>query len=706
MNINATTMRLLDASSQLDAPALARARELVATSSPSSADLRELGVLATQQAADGASLLVTRLEGSPGVVADALDLLPSADLERYRRVWTTQLAGGIEPAAADARVREMLDATTVPSTRDVHELDALVHGFGAKDRLGLPDGGRDVRSTVRALLGHDPITRNAVIDAWRHATRAPDDPRADLRSLIAAHRSETSSTTALLRMVIDSGHADRLGLPTRVAGREVADVLRSRSARDEALVHRTATAWSRRLESAPQDVDSSERAALSRVAGRVADAPTPAALDELRTLAVDLDGASRFGLHRDVTSSLGQLLTDAHDGSPASTGLVRELAGRWHTQLDTAPDVLRQVDEQALDRLDAVAAGTATASDVGLVRRQLLELGGAARAGLPTRLNGRPSAWDASFDSSDLARYATAWSIVRDIGTDRGAQSTYLRDRLLAPSVEPAEIRRMVTLAADLGHHWDLGLPMYLAGDDVAAVTRQGIDPADPRLRRILHAWQQAVDPSDAPRSALLQSTTDLMELEQLDATQQGWLLHLLLDRGMASEVGIHSDPADVVRRLVDRGRPADLLERLDPAEIQTNRFRATVLQSTTGGLSGAPLLRALADGIPTELGETRSWLVAVRDALADPSNADVPEHLRTTTDALIDRNLERLAGRTPTGAVVGYYTYPDYAELGRIAANARLTAGIADHARQEPPIAATTIATDGPSSAPGTLTW
>ncbi len=69
-----------------------------------------------------------------------------------------------------------------------------------------------------------------------------------------------------------------------------------------------------------------------------------------------------------------------------------------------------------------------------------------------------------------------------------------------------------------------------------------------------------------------------------------------------------------------------------------------------------------------------RGTLEAIRDSLGD--GADLEPALRKLheqTRELVDRNLSRLAGRTPQGAVKGYSNHPDYAEIGRIRANLQL---------------------------------
>lgn len=65
-----------------------------------------------------------------------------------------------------------------------------------------------------------------------------------------------------------------------------------------------------------------------------------------------------------------------------------------------------------------------------------------------------------------------------------------------------------------------------------------------------------------------------------------------------------------------------------------------------------------------------KETLRTLRESLARrPADAEL-EQLRGQTLELIDRNIARMEGRTPAGAVRGYSNHPDYAEVGRIRAN------------------------------------
>jgi hypothetical protein len=69
-----------------------------------------------------------------------------------------------------------------------------------------------------------------------------------------------------------------------------------------------------------------------------------------------------------------------------------------------------------------------------------------------------------------------------------------------------------------------------------------------------------------------------------------------------------------------------------------------------------------------------KSTLEVLRDNVR--AGAALPtelEPVRSQTIEMIDRNLARLDGKTPAGAIRGYSNHPDYAEIGRIRANVAL---------------------------------
>ena len=66
----------------------------------------------------------------------------------------------------------------------------------------------------------------------------------------------------------------------------------------------------------------------------------------------------------------------------------------------------------------------------------------------------------------------------------------------------------------------------------------------------------------------------------------------------------------------------------------------------------------------------TEGTLRAIADSLTAPGAHEELEPLRLQTLELVERNIARLQGRTPSGAVRGYGNHPDYGEIGRVRAN------------------------------------
>lgn len=93
-------------------------------------------------------------------------------------------------------------------------------------------------------------------------------------------------------------------------------------------------------------------------------------------------------------------------------------------------------------------------------------------------------------------------------------------------------------------------------------------------------------------------------------------------------------------------------------------------------------MLRGTADGPGATMEGT---LEVLRTSLDAPGAHGELEPLRLQTLELVERNLQRLRGSTPEGAVRGYSTHPDYAELGRARANLDLLEQVTRrHARED----------------------
>jgi hypothetical protein len=91
------------------------------------------------------------------------------------------------------------------------------------------------------------------------------------------------------------------------------------------------------------------------------------------------------------------------------------------------------------------------------------------------------------------------------------------------------------------------------------------------------------------------------------------------------------------------------------------------------------------------ETGDYTTYLPLIADAL--PSSADgMAGQILNETRMLVDRNISRINGTTPSGAVVGYSNYPDFTELGKIRSNLQMVQGLVEPAPaavEQPAVAA-----------------
>jgi hypothetical protein len=198
------------------------------------------------------------------------------------------------------------------------------------------------------------------------------------------------------------------------------------------------------------------------------------------------------------------------------------------------------------------------------------------------------------------------------------------------------------------------GLPRQLDGlrpfADIAWDRWQNTRTAD-GAERYLAKWRMRMDPAHASR---LETALDAVVDGSASAEQ----------RALAAEEWDLLAQQITTRPLVQRAAIASLM-----------------LQSA-GGMTPSSV---------------RDGLVHMRSALEQLPHSAEAAPIRADALELIDRNLSRIAGHTPDGAVRGYGTHPDYAELGRVRAHLSLLQAIAaDEARK--------AARTGDAAA--TLTW
>jgi hypothetical protein len=212
-----------------------------------------------------------------------------------------------------------------------------------------------------------------------------------------------------------------------------------------------------------------------------------------------------------------------------------------------------------------------------------------------------------------------------------------------------------------------LRVPLHIEGSKpLQQITREvgaGQYAADDYVQRYFTEWQRRNDPA---YQASLERALDAVVAGGADDTQRAlvageWdrLEHLVKDRTPGEQASI---------ALVMMG-----LDRV--AGSRSIRSTLEILRGNLAGMTGVP------------------------DELAG---------IRAQTIELVDRNVARLNGSTPAGAVRGYSNHPDYGEIGRIRANLTLL----EHARVDRGPATVTGASEAavssttPAGAAETLTW
>lgn len=732
----ATTVARRSATELLGAVDARRATELLAIRQPSAAQVDELGDLVQRHAEDGVGALVTSIDGSPGI-AGPLRMQSRSDLERYATAWRLQLADRVEPALVDAHVRDVLAAPGRISSESLAELDVLAHRFGAAERLGLATSLDGAAPSVRALPARGTAAeRERYLQTW-HAqlsdAGAPERVDARVRDLLASGSWSPDTYRELRHLALDLDSADRLGLPRTVAGQRVDTVLTTKYASDAA--DRALRAWREQLEHGTDDI-AATRARLRELLG-TGDPLGADAIADLRAAAIDLGGARRLGLGAVVGHEPAAVMGATLNRTPGAARVMDRLVTSWRELVDIEPAELARLDDEAVAAARRVAGGAATHGDAELMRTQVVERGGAMRLGLPEQLPGIPDSWIGTHHELPRQRYAQAWTAILD-EPDAAARVAALRSMILAPSADHAARATMRTLALDLGGSFDLGLPTRVAGDDLMSLLDSAAHgTADPaRLARVDEAWAHALQPAASPADAVIAARAQLTDsiAAPFDDERAGRVMHLLLDRdelGIAHRLG--RSPEQLVEALSSAGR-------LDQPEVgEAIRFQVGMLLDTAGARamqdgaldqlrgghtlsavqaellhSDRELFRALAPelrlallgtSIPSRHAGSERWLDDVTNAFNAIDQARVPTALRDQTTQLVELNHLRVRGQAlPDGAVRGYGRHPDYAELGRIGANAQLAAQMA-RPRPLPMPAAVTLPAAQISTSTNTIT-
>lgn len=506
------------------------------------------------------------------------------------------------------------------------------------------------KSSVPRHLAAWRATLEGAVDHPQHviaeARRIVDKPRVDITEddfLRLAGLLDADPTGAVLRGPRDLGSAVPL---VRLAG--------SRMRHHEAALGRYLVAWRIVLDPAqgtPENLRRSMHALVTREPQDLA----PSEWLHLRSLLdADPDREALPGprLFSARDPSLAQLAARVASGDlPAAEGSRYFEAWRaaLHGAAADAPrlrDEMRDLvardprDLQVADwhRLRGILDADPEAAMVPGPRN--VELGGRLSDEAADAAHGRP-------DLARLDRFFDAWRVRSDPSFGSGeavrAEIATLLDG--NPDAYPVEQWQRLRTLLDAHGTRDLALPEGLNGArmarEVALIVRGDatVGKAGGYPREFLAAWQAVRDPHYA---------------EQLAAFGDQLARGEALGHGSFASYRAFAGYEQVVA-----GRSA--AERIGIA--------AATLNDSANGASKM----------------VRPVLVDARDAISNlpvPAGAD-----RAVTDAvrLLDRNIDRLAGRKPAGVVGGMGGHPDYAEVGEI----RQTLALLHHLHRDRPGAA-----------------
>jgi hypothetical protein len=460
------------------------------------------------------------------------------------------------------------------------------------------------------------------------------------------------------------------------------------------------------------------------------DSLQPSDWRQLRTL-LDAVPADAGPAELPGVASFAEVL-DRHARMPAYSRIDRSDARRWFAawQLHDSPadahaasmDLLLHRDPNELGREDWRAIRTlldAGLADVPTTRKVgcLPEITAVAerRAKAYARPGGAPDL-AASMDFAHLERYRAAWRLERAPLNER---TTILRE-LVAREPETYSTSDWATLAQLLGDGevaGRIGGPMHVPGlirfDEIAAknVERPFGAAGLENMRRYFSTWRLA----SAPVEERTARAKELVTRDPHQLTPAEWGdLGVLLDSDSAG--AILAGPRELdglrpVRELVASNASHSFVA--GPAGWQVNRYFSTwrramdptyeakvaaAVEQVASG-SASPEARQLVAGEGHRLAElvagrppeqqsaialamlempdvsasrgVEGTLELLRDGLGRvPEGDPAIEDIRARTLELVDRNLARLRGETPPGAVVGYGRHPDYAEVGPIRDN------------------------------------
>jgi hypothetical protein len=642
-------------------------------------DTEDWRALATALASgdEAVAAMPRQLEGLKPIETIANELADSAyqrdhGVDRYMHAFEV---GSMTPEARVSNARELLNRPAASLAReDWGRLSALVESPQARE-IAMPSqlsGLKDFRTIAREIAaGRYTADAGAQLyfDSWRLAAMDPEQILSEGWALLARRATDLSQADwRLLSAMLESPHGSRLGAPTSLSG--LKDL-------------RTIT---RELGAGAYQADSGAQRYLDvwRANAMTRDEVVSGATTLLQRPARELSNRQwgELGALLESTNGSAVNMPSQLDGLKDFHTLTREIAAGKYAADAGAQRYFDAWRVAAMPREQAVAeaAQLLAMRAQDLTNEQWGRLGAIVESahgsaiGAPDTLPGlkplrqitRELAAGKYKADSGAQRYLDSWAISRMPVADAVAEAGAILTKP-ASELSRSEWLRLGSLMASR-HADSIGVPRTLSGlKDFQTITREigtGAYEADAGAQRYLTEWARRYDPAYQEQ---LQRALDAVVAGGADESQR------MLVAG----------EWDRLEALV-AGRPP-----ADQAAIA-----AAMLQS---------------DGVAASR-SVQSTLALMQQSLrTTPAPSPELEPVRAQTLELVERNLARLSGHTPAGAVRGYSNHPDYGEVGRIRANmtllehARVTSSPAEATAEGAQLASESAA----GSASGeTLTW
>jgi hypothetical protein len=590
---------------------------------------------------------------------------PGENTTKYLARWQVELDDTLQTAAGRREAFQELVARE-PATwskSDQLRLQVVLDADRASNELGITrtvPGARDLDDLLASLVdgSSTPGSNTArYVARWRTELDGLLDDPARMRSFVEdlATRPDPLAITKeeweRLRLVLERDTSNTLGIARELPGaRKLDDLL-------GALVDGSSTAggntarylanWRVTFDGSLED-PAKVRDGIRAFVDRNPESLSKADWQQLRTL-LDADTENAAGIARSLPGvrNLDELLGALVDGTSTVGQNTSAYWAHWRNQFDgllSDPTRMNAFANQLVARdpatisklewtqLRSILAADPDRAAVPLVReiggtRNLHELLGALIDGTST-------------PGANTAQYFAMWRSQLD-GTLGDA--TRMRDALreLLVDREPTTLTKADWARVKMFLAYDretgtLGMTRKLDGarnlDELLTALIDGSSTPGENTAKYLAKWRPELDPTWAAR------------------------------RADAYRAAVHGGPLPVDARA----------DELAPIGITAEAVGVDALRALR--------LRMLASSAPSSVQGAKEFLAEVRaitGELGAPA-ADSPiAPVWQRAMELVERNEQRIAGRTPKGAVQGYSNHPDYGELGRIRSDLELVGAV-----------------------------